>query len=99
MSKGPPIASWLWNLGLVAPRASQVALVVKNPLPSAGNVRDVFHPWVGKIPWRRAWQTIPVFLPGESPWTEECPWDCKESDTTEQLSRHTLVAPKSTVFS
>ena len=25
-----------------------------------------FDPWVGKIPWRRAWQPIPVFLPGES---------------------------------
>ena len=25
---------------------------------------------VGKIPWRRAWQPTPVFLPGESPWTE-----------------------------
>ena len=25
-----------------------------------------FHPWVGKIPWRRAWQPAPVFLPGES---------------------------------
>ena len=23
-------------------------------------------PWVGKIPWRRAWQPAPVFLPGES---------------------------------
>ena len=23
-------------------------------------------PWVGKIPWRRAWQSTPVFLPGES---------------------------------
>ena len=33
--------------------------------------RRRFHPWVGKIPWRRAWQAIPVFLPGESPWTEE----------------------------
>ena len=22
-------------------------------------------PWVGKIPWRRAWQPTPVFLPGE----------------------------------
>ena len=27
--------------------------------------------WVGKTPWRRAWQLIPVFLFGESPWTEE----------------------------
>ena len=30
-----------------------------------------FSPWVRKIPWRRAWQPAPVFLPGESPWTEE----------------------------
>ena len=30
-----------------------------------------FEPWVGKIPWRRAWQPTPVFLPGEPPWTEE----------------------------
>ena len=26
----------------------------------------MFDPWVGKIPWRRAWQPTPVFLPGES---------------------------------
>ena len=25
-----------------------------------------FSPWVGKIPWWRAWQLTPVFLPGES---------------------------------
>ena len=30
-----------------------------------------FDAWVGKIPWRRAWQPTPEFLPGESPWTEE----------------------------
>ena len=30
-----------------------------------------FDPWVRKIPWRRKWQPTPVFLPGESPWTEE----------------------------
>ena len=30
-----------------------------------------FKPWVGKILWRRAWQPIPVFLPGESPWTDK----------------------------
>ena len=23
-----------------------------------------FDPWVGKIPWRRAWQPTSVFLPG-----------------------------------
>ena len=33
--------------------------------------RPGFDPWVGKIPWRRAWQPTSVFLPGECPWTEE----------------------------
>ena len=50
-----------------------------------------FDPWVGKIPWRRAWQPIPVLWPGESPGQRSpagySPWSCKESDTTEQL-RH-----------
>ena len=31
----------------------------------------IFDPWVGKIPWKRAWLLTPIFLPGESPWTEE----------------------------
>ena len=26
--------------------------------------RPGFDPWVGKIPWRKAWQTIPVCMPG-----------------------------------
>ena len=43
----------------------------KNPPTSAGDKTCGFDPWVGKIPWRRAWQPTPVFLLGESPWTEE----------------------------
>ena len=42
-----------------------VALVVKNPPFNARDVRDVGS-IPGKIPWRRAWQPTPVFLPGES---------------------------------
>ena len=40
-----------------------------------------FDPWVRKIPWRRAWQTTPIFLPivshgqkslvGHSPWFQK----------------------------
>ena len=26
---------------------------------------------LGGVPWRREWQPTPVFLAGESPWTEE----------------------------
>jgi len=28
--------------------------------------RSRLDPWVRKIPWRRAWQPTPVFLPEES---------------------------------
>ena len=54
-----------------------------------------FDPWVGKSPWRRAWQLTPVFLPGESHGQRSLagysPWSLKESDTTEQLSMHTAT--------
>ena len=53
--------SFHWMLG-----ASPVALVVKNRLPMRETGETRFSPWVGKIPWRRAWQPTPVFLPGES---------------------------------
>ena len=39
--------------------ASLVAQMVNNP-------PTMEESWVGKIPWRRAWQPTPVFLPGES---------------------------------
>ena len=28
--------------------------------------RRGFNPWIKKIPWRKKWQPIPVFLPGKS---------------------------------
>ena len=28
--------------------------------------RPGFHPWVGRIPWRREWQPSPVLLPRET---------------------------------
>ena len=51
--------------------------------------RRGFHPWVRKIPWRRAWQFIPIFLPEElhglSNLVEYCPRGFKESDRTEAI--------------
>ena len=44
--------------------ASLVAQMVYNLL--ATWVTQVHNPWVGKIPWRRKWQPIPIFLPEES---------------------------------
>ena len=62
--------------------------MVKNSPPNAGDLGECgFDPWVGKIPWRRAWQPTPVFLPGESHGQRSLggcsPWGHKDSDTTE----------------
>ena len=46
-----------------------------------------FDPWVGKIPWRRKWQPIPVFLPGKFHGQRSLvgysPQDSKELDMAE----------------
>ena len=61
-----------------------------------------FDPWVGKIPWRRAWQPTPVFLPGESHGQRSLvgysPWCCKVLDRTERLStaEHNVTLPEGT---
>ena len=46
--------------------------VIKNLPANAGDTRDArrhricgFHPWIGKIPWRREWLPMSVFFPGE----------------------------------
>ena len=54
-------------------------------------LRHGFNLWVRKIPWRRARQRSPVFLPGESHGQRSLagysPQGHRESDTTEWLSR------------
>ena len=51
----PSLSSLNNYQGLFPIRVSQVVLVVKNPLASAGDVRERcgFHAWVSKIPWKR----------------------------------------------
>ena len=39
---------------------------VKKLPANAGDKRHRFDPWLGTIPRRRKWQTIPVFLPEKS---------------------------------
>ena len=54
--------------------------------------------WVGKIPWRRAWQPTPVFLPGKCPWTEE-PWQGRMGFMGSQRVRHNWATKHSTATS
>ena len=55
-----------------------------------------WDPWVRKFPWRRTWQSTPVFLPGESHGQGNLvgysPLGRKESDTTERLTLSHLCA-------
>ena len=65
----------------------------KEPACDVGDIGDAeFDPWVRKIPWRRARQPTPVFLPqkshGQGSLVGYGPWGRKESDTTEWLSTH-----------
>jgi len=56
-------------------------------LPAVRETR--FNPWVGKIPWRRKWQSTPVLLPGKFHGLRSLvgysPWGRKELDMTERL--------------
>ena len=78
---GPPLKSLLQH------HNSQVA---KKLPANAGGMRCRFDLWVGKIPWSRAWQLTPIFLPGELRGQRSLagysPWGHKDLDTTEQVS-------------
>ena len=56
-----------------------------------------FHPWVGKIPWRRKWQPTAVFQPGKPHGQRHpvgsSPWGHKELDIPSAL---TITTPPST---
>ena len=59
----------------------------KRHLKCSSHRRLGFDHWVEKIPWRRTWQPIPIFLPGKSHGQRRLegysPLGCKESDRAE----------------
>ena len=70
---------------------------VKASASNAGDLGSIpgSDPWVRKIPLRRKWQPIPVFLPGESHGRRSLvgysPRSRKQSETTELTFTFTLV--------
>ena len=86
-----------WNtLQYESMGVSRVVLVVKSLPATAGDVKHEFDLWVRKIPWRRAWQPSPVFLPGNpmnrGDWQAPVP-SIAESDTTEATKHSTHGSP------
>ena len=82
-----PILLYIW--------LDQVAQVVKNPPANVGDKGLIPKDPPGNIPWRRKWQPIAVFLPGEchgqSSLVGYSTWGHKESDMTE-VTEHTCRA-------
>ena len=66
--------------------------MVKNPPANAGDMGSIL---VGKTPWRRKWQSTPVFLPGKSHRQRRlagyCPWSHKRV-------RHNLVTKQQQIY-
>ena len=58
---------------------------------SMGFLRQEY--WVGKIPWKRKWQSTPVFLTGESHEQKSLvgysSWGCKELELLTRTCTHT----------
>ena len=74
-----PLTWEFWSYAKLLPWGSQISVFAYFlegfPGDTSGKVpacqcrrckRCGFNPWVGKIPWRRAQQPTPIFLPGES---------------------------------
>ena len=70
------------------------SLVSEKSACNAGDLVSIpwFDSWVGKIPWRKKWQSTPVLLPGKShgrrSLVAHSPWGRKELDRTERLHFH-----------
>ena len=80
-----------------------MVLVVKNPPVKAGRRKSRgFNPSGQEIPWRRAWQPTPVFLPGEAHGQRSpisySPRVAKSQTQLKQLSTHALCFTKSKPF-
>ena len=83
-------------LGWGTPIASSRPLT--NCSANSGDKKDVkrrkFYSWLGKTPWKRAWQPTPVFLPGESldrgAWWATVHGVAKSQTRLKRLSTHAL---------
>jgi len=74
--------------------------VIKEPACQCRRLKRCwFNPWVGKLPWRRAWQSTPIFLPGKfheqgiladySPWNFRVRHICAHARARTHTHTHT----------
>ena len=67
--------------------------MIKNPPANPGDMRCGFDPWVGKIPWRRAWQPLQYSCLenplDRGPWWAKVHRVSKSRTRLKRLSMHT----------
>ena len=80
--------SFLFSVG--PPPPSLVAHMVKKKKNPPAVHKTFLDIWVRKIPWRREWQSMPIFLAGKFHGQRSLagcsPWSWKELDMTERLT-------------
>ena len=78
-SNAPWICCVCFNVSMVIPGFPS-GTVVSNMPPNAGDARDRFYSWVGKITWNREQEPTPVFFPGkfhrQRSLNSYSPWGC-----------------------
>ena len=83
------VARILHSSSCIVSKPSELASQSLGPFPCG------FDPWVGKIPWRRAWQHTPVCFPGKAPRQRSLvgynPCGIKETDMTEHNWAYTSL--------
>ena len=67
----PSPACWFWPLVCLYFGVPGGTTGKESVCQCSRRERCRFSPWVVKIPWRRKWQSTPVFLLGEFHQTEE----------------------------
>ena len=99
-------STWLWASVYAHCGGFPGGTVCKEPnCQGKRHKRHRFEPWVGRMPWRRAWQSIPVFLPRESQGQRSLagysPWGCKRVRhnlaTKQQQRKPPLSQPQHTL--
>ena len=89
-----PWGPWKWLHPLLPGRGFPGGTSGKEPICQCRrHKREELDPWMRKIPWRRTWQSTPLFLPGKSKggWPATAHEITKSQTWLKQLSTNALL--------
>ena len=84
---------WMANIStVIVQRWDELGFQAAQGEAPSGDSGQGFHPWVGKIPWRRKWQPTGVFLPGKSHEQRSLEGYSPRGHTESGMTEHTHVS-------